>query len=155
MVPSGSPKSRGIAPRLAHVPEAAELSMEAPEQGGLDPALLGDSLLPAAGGGPHDALYGPPTASGPARRGGGGGGSPPAASPAAAGQPTASPPREGKVKRFIVSIKSAGPAFLQRQLESQPSMAPPAAAAARGAAQPRPLQHAFTESPTMIRQYAE
>jgi hypothetical protein len=161
MLPSGSPKARAIAPRLADVPETAELALEEPEPStGLPPALLHDLLHMSASDSPHDPLIAPASGGGPApTRLGGGGGSPSASGTApavgpAAGQQT-SPPREGKVKRFIVSMKTAGPAFLQRQLESQPSGLPPKAAAPQGAAQQRPLLHALTESPAVIRQYAD
>ncbi len=170
MLPSGSPKARAIASRLQDVPEAAELPLAASEQAGLPPSLLQDlQPLSAASDSPYDPLIGPQAGSVPAAGGmgsSGGGGSPPRSPPrspasAAAAGPAAgqqsSPPREGKVKRFIVSMKTAGPAFLQRaQLESQPSVAAGAAAAApANAAQPRPLLHALTESPAVIRRYAE
>lgn len=165
MLPSGSPKARAVSPRLADVPEAAELSAE--QAPGLPSSLLQDLLHLSASDSPHDPLMGPAAGSAPVQgrlggSGSSGGGSPPAT--AVFGPPAVrqqqqqtSPPREGKVKRFIVSMKTAGPAFLQRQLESQPSVvtAKPAARYG-GAAQPqRPLTHALTESPAVIRQYAE
>lgn len=166
MLPSGSPKARALSPRLADVPEAAELSGE---QGpDLPSSLLQDLLHLSASDSPHDPLMGPAAGSVPVQGrlggigGGGIGGSPPATAVSGPStgqqqqqQQQTSPPREGKVKRFIVSMKTAGPAFLQRQLEGQPSVvAAKSEARYGGAAQPH-LTHALTESPAVIRQYAE
>ena len=103
----------------------------------------GDGVAGHAGGSPR---YG--------RLGGGGGGGAPAASP---GPLEGSPRHEGQVKRLIFAMKTAGPAFLQRQLEPQPRSAPAGVAPGRagGAGSAPPLAHALTESPAVIKQYAQ
>lgn len=156
----GGPEARQINGLPQTIPEHAEPCAAPSRQP--TPPVSPDPLLagPTSRAPPHHggmsaehAADGAPLLPGACGESGGGSGGA-GGGTALPGQP--SPAKEGgRVRRFF-QMATAGPTFLQAQLAQlpQPAAAPRSAEAPPGAGRPA-LAHAFTESPAVLKRFAQ